>query len=101
MNRPLVSVVMPVYNAEKYLQAAIESILSQNYTNLEFIIVNDGSTDSSRDIILKNTDPRIRFFENPENWGIVKTRNRSLRHAKGEYISVIDSDDIALPDRLT
>ena len=101
MNRPLVSVVMCVYNAEKYLQEAIESILRQTYRNLEFIIVNDGSTDSTRDIILGLNDPRIRYFENPENWGIVRTRNQTLKHAKGKYISVIDSDDISLPDRLT
>src|ERR1700682_983363 len=100
MNRPLVSVVMPVYNAEKYLQPAIESILNQSYSNQEIIIINDGSTDSSKNIILNFRDPRVRFFENPENWGIERTRNRGLEEAKGEYIAVLDSDDIAFPERI-
>ena len=100
MNRPLVSVVMPVYNAEKYLRPAIESVLNQSYSNLDFIIINDGSTDNSKNIILNFQDPRLRFLENPENWGIVRTRNRALEEARGEYIAVLDSDDIAFPERI-
>ena len=100
MNRPLVSVVMPVYNAEKYLQAALDSILHQTYSNLDIIIINDGSTDRSKEIILNIKDARLRYFENPVNWGIVKTRNRALDEAKGDYIAVLDSDDIALPERI-
>jgi glycosyltransferase involved in cell wall biosynthesis len=100
MNRPLVSIVMPVYNAEKYLRMAIESILNQSYTNLEFIVVNDGSTDNSKAIILSYQDARIRFFENSVNCGIVATRNRGLEEVKGKYIAVLDSDDISLPERL-
>src|SRR4029078_1647315 len=96
----MVSVVMPVYNAEKYLREAIQSILTQNYSNLEMIIVNDGSTDNSKNIILSFEDPRLRYFENPENWGIVRTRNRALAEATGEYVAVLDSDDVALPDKL-
>jgi glycosyltransferase involved in cell wall biosynthesis len=100
MNRPLVSVVMPVYNAEKYLQLTLDSVIGQDYPNLEIVIVNDGSTDNSKNIILEYKEPRIRYFENPKNCGIVKTRNRGLEEARGKYIAVMDSDDIALPDRI-
>lgn len=105
MNSPgnhskLISVNMPVYNAEKYLGRAIESILSQTYTHFELIIVNDGSTDNSKNIILSYSDPRIKYFENPANLNIVKTRNRCLAESSGEYIAVLDSDDVAKPKRL-
>ena len=101
MNFPLVSVVMPVYNAEKYLKEAIDSILSQTYPNFELVVVNDGSTDSSREIILSYADPRIRLIENEKNSGIVFTRNVGLMAAAGVYTATLDSDDIAVPDRLT
>ena len=91
---------MPVYNAGKYVGKSIESILSQTYTNLELIIVNDGSTDNSREVILSYKDPRIKYFENDSNLNIVKTRNRCISESSGEYIAVLDSDDIAFPDRL-
>jgi glycosyltransferase involved in cell wall biosynthesis len=97
---PLVSVIMPVYNAEKYLLQAIESILCQDYRNLEMIVINDGSTDNSKNIISTIRDPRLSFFENPENWGIVRSRNRGLEEAKGEYIAILDSDDLAFPERI-
>jgi glycosyltransferase involved in cell wall biosynthesis len=100
MNRPMVSVVMPVFNAENYLEQAIESILNQSYTNLDIVIINDGSTDNSKNIILNFEDKRLRYFENPVNWGIVKTRNRCLEEARGKYIAVLDSDDIAFPERI-
>lgn len=100
MSQPLVSVVMPVYNAEKFLREAVDSILKQTYTNLELILVNDGSTDDSKEIILSYSDPRIRYFENERNLGIVETRNRATAKATGEYLAMLDSDDIALPDRL-
>jgi glycosyltransferase involved in cell wall biosynthesis len=100
MNRPLVSVVMPVYNAEKYLKPAIDSILNQSYTDLDIVIVNDGSTDNSKNIIKSYQDPRIRYFENAQNSGIVVTRNRGLEEARGDYIAVMDSDDLAAPDRM-
>jgi glycosyltransferase involved in cell wall biosynthesis len=96
----LISVAMPVYNAEKYIAEAIESILAQSYSNLELIIVNDGSYDDSKKIILSYKDPRIKYFENESNLNIVKTRNRCISESSGDYIAVLDSDDIALPDRL-
>jgi glycosyltransferase involved in cell wall biosynthesis len=99
-NKPLVSVTIPVYNAEKYLNATIESVLDQTYQNFELILVNDQSTDRSKDLILSYTDPRIRYFENPVNMGIVKTRNNALGHARGKYVAILDNDDISLPMRL-
>lgn len=100
MMKPLVSVVMPVYNADKYVVEAIESILSQSYTNFELIVVNDASTDDSAIKILQIDDKRIKFLENEINSGIVFSRNRGLNIANGKYIAIIDSDDIALPMRL-
>ena len=100
MSLPLVSVVMPVYNGEKYLKEAIESILSQTYENLELVVVNDGSTDSSKNIVLSYTDRRIRLVENERNSGIVFTRNQGLESANGIYIATLDCDDVALKDRI-
>ena len=97
---PLVSVAMPVYNAEKYLVQAIESVLNQTYPHFELIIINDGSVDRSKEIILSYTDPRIRYIENPVNLGISKTRNLCVKEARGKYIAVLDNDDVALPTRL-
>lgn len=100
MNQPLVSVVMPVYNGERYLKEAIESVLFQSYKNLELIVVDDGSVDASKSIILSYPDARIRLVENTKNSGIVYTRNKGLSAATGEYVATLDCDDIALPDRL-
>ncbi len=91
---------MPVYNAEKYVGEAIESVLNQTHSNIELIIVNDASTDNSKIIIQSYRDPRIKYFENAVNLNIVKTRNRCISEASGEYIAVLDSDDIARPLRL-
>jgi glycosyltransferase involved in cell wall biosynthesis len=99
-NQPLVSVTIPVYNAEKYLKETIESILNQTYKYFELIIVNDASTDGSKELILSFKDPRILYLENSENSGIVYTRNHCLRYATGKYIAILDADDIALPTRL-
>ena len=100
MNHPLVSVVMPVYNRERYVGAAIESILAQSFTNLELVIVDDGSTDGSVAVIRGYHDPRIRFFQLPQNQGVSKARNVGNLEARGEFIAVMDSDDIALPERI-
>lgn len=100
MMKPLVSVVMTVYNADKYVVEAIKSILNQSYTNFELIVVNDASTDDSAEKILQLEDKRMIFLENEKNAGIVFSRNRGLNFAKGKYIAIIDSDDIALPYRL-
>lgn len=97
---PAISVVMPAYNAEKYLREALDSILAQTFTDFEFIIINDGSTDSTREIIQSYDDPRIVYLENEVNSGICVTLNKGLDAACGRYIARMDSDDISLPHRL-
>ena len=92
-----VSVVMPNYNCEKYIWEAIESILNQSFTDFEFIIIDDGSTDSSWEIIqgYASRDERIVAVKNEENLGVTKTRNKLLKLVKTEYVAMSDSDDIA------
>ena len=99
-NRPKVSILMPVYNVDIYLAEAINSILQQTVTDFELLIINDGSTDSTREVVLKFTDPRIRFIENEHNIGLANTLNKGIGLAKGEYIARMDGDDISLPHRL-
>ena len=96
-----VSVIMPAYNAEKYLVEAIDSILNQTFTNFELIIINDGSTDNTAKIVEKyvQQDNRIHFINNKENKGLIAVLNEGLDAACGEYIARMDSDDISLPDR--
>ena len=96
-----VSVCMPVYNTERYVAEAVESILAQTFGDFEFIIIDDGSTDGSRAILERyaKQDDRIRLISRP-NTGIVGARNEALGLAKGELIAVMDSDDVALPERL-
>lgn len=96
---PKVSVVMSVFNQEKYLPIAIESILNQTYTDFEFIIVNDGSNDSSNDIILGYKDKRIILIEQ-ENTGLPVALNLAISKTKGDFIARMDSDDISHPSRL-
>lgn len=99
-NNILISVVMPVYNAEKYLDEAIQSILTQTYNNFEFIIINDGSTDKSLEIIekYKNQDERIILISR-ENKGLIYSLNEGIKKSKGKYIARMDADDISLPER--
>ena len=97
--RPKVSLIMKVYNGEKYLSAAIDSILSQTYKDYELLIIDDGSTDGSVDIVKGYTDERIRFLQNEHNMGLCKTQNRAMGEARGEYIAIMDCDDISYPDR--
>ena len=98
--KPLVSVIMPVYNSEEYVQEAITSILNQTYPWFEFIIINDGSTDHSSEVIDKQKDDRIRFINHTINIGNYPRRNEGCKLAKGEYIFVMDSDDWASPERM-
>ena len=99
MNNPAISVVMSVYNGEKYLREAIESILNQTFNNFEFIIVNDGSEDGSLDIIKSYNDSRIVVVDQ-ENTGLAIALNNGIQIAKGKYIARMDADDISLPNRL-
>jgi glycosyltransferase involved in cell wall biosynthesis len=100
MSKPLVTVLMSVYNGEKFLREAIESILSQIFTDFEFLIINDASTDSSREIVLSYQDDRIRLIDSEENIGLTKSLNKGLKLARGEYIARMDADDISAPERL-
>lgn len=95
----LVSIMMPAYNAEAYIDQAIESIFDQSYHNWELIIVNDGSNDGTADKISKFTDTRVRIFHQT-NSGEAAARNVALEHACGEFIAFLDADDLFLPDHL-
>lgn len=99
MKVPKVSVLMPVYNSEDYLREAIDSILNQTFTDFEFIIIDDSSSDHSREIVESYSDPRMRFYVNEQNMGVAATLNRGLELATGEYIARMDSDDISFPER--
>lgn len=94
-----VSVLMPVFNADEFLREAIDSILDQTFSDFEFIIINDGSTDTSEKIIESYRDSRIRYVKNERNFGLVYTLNRGIDLAKGTYIARMDADDRSLPTR--
>ena len=98
-DNPRISVIMSVYNSKKYLGEAIEGILNQSFTDFEFIIVNDGSTDGSLRIIQSYHDGRIRLINNRTNIGLTKSLNKAIKQARGEYIARQDADDISLPNR--
>ncbi len=97
---PRVTVLMSVYNGDKYLHEAIDSILTQTFTNFAFLIINDGSTDRSRDIIRSYNDSRITLIDNGRNIGLIASLNKGLDMAQGEYVARMDADDISLPHRL-
>lgn len=100
VHKPSVTVLLPVYNAEKYVAEAIDSILNQTFTDFELLIVNDGSTDSSLTIIEAYTDARIRILNLAQNVGLVKALNLGLQEIDTTYIVRTDADDISLPTRL-
>lgn len=99
---PKISVIMAVFNGQKYLREAIESILGQTFQNFEFIIVDDGSIDKTKDILedIAKKDSRIKTIVNSENIGLTKSLNKAIDAAKGEYLARQDADDISLPQRL-
>jgi len=96
---PFISVIMPVYNAGLYLKTAIESILNQTFSDFEFFIIDDASTDNSVEIIQSFSDKRIKLIVKPVNSGITKSLNHGLQLAKGKYIARMDADDISYPQR--
>jgi glycosyltransferase involved in cell wall biosynthesis len=98
---PRVSVLMSVHDGEQYLREAIDSILGQAFKDFEFIIINDGSTDHTAEIIGSYADPRIRFMSNKTNLGLPASLNLGLDVAAGDYIARMDADDISLPERLS
>lgn len=95
-----ISVLLPVFNAAKTLKEAIKSILEQTYTNFELIIINDGSSDNSSEIIKLFDDNRIIYIENTENKGLIYTLNKGIAVSQGKYIARMDADDIAINTRL-
>ncbi len=101
LTEPLISVIIPCYNGEKFIRDAVESVFSQSYENWELIIIDDGSMDKSKDIITQYTDDkRVKLIENEYNKGIPKTKNTGLSIAKGEYIAFLDQDDVWMRTKL-
>lgn len=100
MGTPTVSVIMSVYNGERFLKEAIESILNQTFTDFEFLIINDGSTDDSVKIIESFKDERIKLINNEKNLKLIASLNKGIKIAKGKYIARMDCDDISVNERL-
>lgn len=98
--KPLISVFIPVYNCEEYIEQAVQSILAQTYKNIEVILVDDCSTDRTCEVINSIQDSRIYLYKNSCNMGIPYTRNRGLELARGEYLAFLDADDYSYPLRL-
>ncbi len=99
MNQPLVSVIMPAYNAEKFIFDAVQSVINQTYQNWELLLTNDGSTDNTKDILTKFSDQRIKIINQP-NSGVSVARNASLKQVKGIYLTYLDADDLLPPKSL-
>ena len=101
MNTPLVSIIVPVYNTEKYICECLHSLIQQSYSHIEIIAVDDGSTDSSLSILndISEKDNRLKVFSQP-NQGVSATRNLALSEATGEYIMFVDSDDYIIKDTI-
>jgi len=97
---PKVTVLMSVHDAERYLREAIDSILAQSFSDFEFLILDDASSDSSRTIVRGYDDPRIRLIENERNLGLTRSLNRGIELARGIYIARMDADDLSKPERL-
>jgi glycosyltransferase involved in cell wall biosynthesis len=94
-----VTVLLPVYNAAPYIREAVDSVLAQTYKDFELLIINDGSTDGSKEILESYNDSRIRLIHQP-NMGLIKTLNKGLELAQGKYIARFDADDVCYPERL-
>ncbi|MGA2237021.1 MAG: glycosyltransferase [Terriglobales bacterium] len=97
---PRITVILPVFNGERYLAEAIESILAQTCKDFEFLIVDDASTDQTSAILARFGDPRIRVLRNDLNLGVARSLNKALRQATGKYVARQDADDVSLPGRL-
>ena len=102
MGEELISIIVPVYNAEKYLEDCIRSVLKQTYTHFELILVEDGSTDNSREICRRASmdDIRILLIKQERNQGVSRARNAGIEAAKGKYLFFLDSDDTIHPQLL-
>src|SRR3972149_11319418 len=100
MKLPLISVILSTHNQGRYLKEAIDSILKQTYKNLEFLIVNDDSTDLTRHILQKYNDKRLKIITNKQKRGLTKSLNKAIRLSKGKYLARMDADDVSTKDRL-
>ena len=98
--QPAVTVLLAVYNDERFLPLAVQSVLSQSFADFEFVIVNDGSTDGCGQYLEQLRDLRLRIFHNDRNLGLAASLNRGLNVVRGRYIARMDADDICEPDRL-
>ena len=98
--KPEVSIIIPTYNCEDYIAQALESVFAQTYSNLEIILVDDASTDSTLKIARSFKDPRLKIFARPKNEGVSSVRNCGIRQAQGKWIALLDSDDWYAPERL-
>lgn len=97
---PSISVIMPAYNASQYIRQAVESILSQTFENFELLVIDDGSSDNTSDVLSCYQDSRLRLLRNQSNEGVAHSLNRGIQEAKGRYIARMDSDDLSEPIRL-
>lgn len=100
--QPMVSVIMPAYNAQRFVEEAIRSVMAQTVTDWELLVLDDGSKDATADIVKKlaTEDSRIRFLPNEVNMGVARTRNRGFDLCRGAYIALLDSDDVWHPQKL-
>lgn len=101
ISHPIVSVVLPLYNSVNYIKESVESILNQQYTNFELIIIDDCSSDGSAEVVQSINDNRIRYIKNESNIGLNRSLNLGISLAKGKYIARMDHDDISLPNRFS
>src|SRR5688500_15519812 len=99
MSKPVVSIVLPVYNAAAFLAEAVQSTLAQTFTDFAVIALHDGSTDGSREVLAGFRDDRVRLIDQPQQ-GLVETLNRGICEARGEWVARMDGDDVSLPARL-
>jgi hypothetical protein len=97
---PKVSVCIPSYNYGQFIEGCIRSVLAQTYPDWELVIVDNRSSDNTREVVRAFQDPRIRYFENAENIGLVRNWNRCIEHARGEYVAILPADDLYLPRML-
>ena len=97
---PLISIIMPAYNASQLISQSIDSVLAQTYPHWELIIINDKSTDNTLQVIRTYTDPRIKIIDSPKNQGTAKARNTGIATATGHWLAFLDSDDLWTPEKL-
>lgn len=102
MNQPLVSIIMPAYNAERFIKESVESVINQSYKNWELLVINDSSKDSTKSIVesYMEKDSRIKLLNQDVNKGVVEARNRGIRESEGKYIAFLDSDDLWSANKL-